>query len=120
MGPQSIVISGQREAIAAITAQLEAEGIKATPLQVSHAFHSPLMEPMLAQFEQIAREVVYSPPSLKLIANVTGELATADIATPQYWCRHIREPVQFAASMATLRQAGYKTFVEVGHLSHSC
>ena len=113
-GPQSMVISGEQGAIAAVVADLQASGIKTKPLQVSHAFHSPLMEPMLAEFEQIASAIHYSAPRLKLISNLTGELATGAIATPEYWCRHIRQPVQFAPSMATLRQQGYELLVEIG------
>ncbi len=113
-GPESIVISGQREAIATIIATLEAEGITIKPLSVSHAFHSPLMEPMLADFESIVREITFSRPQIDLISNLTGELAAADITTPEYWCRHIRQPVKFAASMATLHQQGCDVFVEIG------
>ncbi|NET03815.1 MAG: amino acid adenylation domain-containing protein [Symploca sp. SIO2B6] len=111
-GPQSVVISGKREAINAICASLEAEEIKTKKLTVSHAFHSPLMEPMLAEFEQIARQVSFSIPQIQLISNITGEIATDEIATPEYWCRHVREPVQFAASMKGL--AGADILVEIG------
>ncbi len=113
-GPQSIVISGQRRAIQAVIAALEAEGVKTKKLKVSHAFHSPLMEPMLSAFEQVAADVAYSPPRIKLISNVTGELATDEIATPEYWCRHVRQPVRFAAGMETLHQQGYEVLVEIG------
>jgi malonyl CoA-acyl carrier protein transacylase len=113
-GPQSIVISGKREAAENAIATLKAQGVKTKKLNVSHAFHSPLMEPMLAAFEQVAAEVTYSSPQIKLISNVTGELATAEIATPEYWCRHVRLPVRFAQSMETLHQQGYELFVEIG------
>jgi len=72
------------------------------------------MEPMLAAFERVASEVTYSSPRIDLISNVTGELATAEIATPEYWCRHVRQPVKFTAGMETLRGAGYEVFVEIG------
>ena len=113
-GPQSTVISGKREAVQDAIATLQAEGVKAKKLTVSHAFHSPLMEPMLTAFEQVASEVSYSLPKIKLISNVTGELATAEIATPEYWCRHVRQPVRFAAGMETLYQQGYEVFLEIG------
>ncbi|MBD2464423.1 thioester reductase domain-containing protein [Oscillatoria sp. FACHB-1407] len=113
-GPQSIVISGEREAIAAVVATLQAEGIKTKPLTVSHAFHSPLMEPMLKAFERVARTVTYSSPRIKLISNVTGAIATDEITTPEYWCRHVRQAVRFAQSMETLHQQKYDVFVEVG------
>ncbi|MEN8215014.1 MAG: type I polyketide synthase [Pseudomonadota bacterium] len=114
-GPESIVISGQREAINAIISTFEAEGIKSKPLKVSHAFHSPLIEPMLSDFERVAKEITFSPPQIDLISNLTGELATQEITTPEYWCRHIRQPVKFASSMETLYQQGDEIlFVEIG------
>ncbi|HEY9740894.1 MAG TPA: thioester reductase domain-containing protein [Coleofasciculaceae cyanobacterium] len=113
-GPQSTVISGKREAVQDAIATLQAEGVKAKKLTVSHAFHSPLMEPMLVAFEQVASDISYSLPNIKLISNVTGELATAEIATPEYWCRHVRQPVRFAAGMETLHQQGYEVFLEIG------
>ncbi len=113
-GPRSIVISGKREAVQKAIATLKAEGVKAKKLTVSHAFHSPLMEPMLTAFERVAAEVSYSSPQIKLISNVTGELATAEITNPEYWCRHVRQSVRFAASMETLHQQGYEVFLEIG------
>jgi len=113
-GPQSVVISGRREAINTLCADLEATGVKTKKLNVSHAFHSPLIEPMVAEFEQLARQVKFAAPQGKLISNLTGELVTSEIATPQYWCRHLREPVRFAASMETLQQLGVEVFVELG------
>nr|DAB41918.1 TPA_exp: ArzP - PKS (KS, AT, OMT, ACP, TE) [Fischerella sp. PCC 9339] len=113
-GPQNIVISGKREAVNEVIAVLQAEEVQTRILKVSHAFHSPLMEPMLATFEQIAKQITYSSPRLDVISNVTGEIAKREIATPQYWCRHIRQPVKFAASMETLYQQGYEIFLEIG------
>ena len=113
-GPESMVLSGATEALESIVNQLESAEIKTTFLQVSHAFHSPLMEPMLAEFEQVARQISYSPPKLKLISNVTGQVATDEIATPKYWCRHILSPVNFAAGMETLHQQGCEIFLECG------
>lgn len=113
-GPQSIVISGQEKAVLAVASFLEAKGVKTTRLQVSHAFHSPLMEAMLSKFEQVARQVSYSPPQLELISNVTGKIAGAEIATPEYWCKHILSPVRFVTGIETLNQLGYKVFLECG------
>ena len=113
-GPESIVISGQREAIATITANLKVKGVKTKPLSVSHAFHSPLIEPMLPAFSQIVGEVTLSSPEINFISNLTGELATAEITTPAYWCRHVTHPVKFAASMATLHRQDCDVFVEIG------
>ncbi|NET12288.1 MAG: SDR family NAD(P)-dependent oxidoreductase, partial [Okeania sp. SIO1H6] len=113
-GPKSIVISGEREGIAAICSKLESQRVKAKKLQVSHAFHSPLMEPMLAEFAAVAQEVTYNQPRISLISNVTGEKVSAEIATPEYWVRHVRQPVKFAQSMKTLHEQGYQLFLEIG------
>ena len=113
-GRESVVISGKQEAINSICETLELEGIKTQKLPVSHGFHSPLMEPILAEFESIAQQVSFSIPHLQLISNLTGQVATNDIATPDYWVRHIRQPVQFAAAINGLAQQGIKIFLEIG------
>jgi len=112
--PDAQVISGQKEPIRAIAATLETQGIKVVPLQVSHAFHSPLMEPILEPFLQAASQVSYSQPAINMVSNLTGKPATEDIATPEYWCRHLREAVQFHQGMKTLEQQGASIFVECG------
>lgn len=129
-GPQNVVISGEKEAVAAIVKALEAEGIKSKALTVSHAFHSPLMEPMLEAFESVAAEIVFQPPRVPLISNVTGRRLEIQswqagsapaahqpgaFANPQiYWRRHVRETVRFAASMHTLQEMGCQVFLELG------
>ncbi len=113
-GPQSVVISGKKTAIKAIERNLAAKGVKTKKLTVSHAFHSPLMEPILAEFERVVAQVRFNLPQLKLIGNVTGELATEEITTSKYWCDHLRQPVQFMASMSTLEQQGIDVLVEIG------
>ncbi|MDZ8033647.1 type I polyketide synthase [Nostoc sp. DedSLP04] len=110
--PQSTVISGQTATVQAIVTELEKLGVKSKQLQVSHAFHSPLMKPMVAQFESVARQITYHSPHLKLISNITGAIATSEVTTPEYWSRHILAPVDFAASMQTLHQQGYEVFLE--------
>ncbi|MEH2032454.1 MAG: beta-ketoacyl synthase N-terminal-like domain-containing protein, partial [Nostoc sp.] len=110
--PQSTVISGQTATVQAIVNELEKLGVKSKKLQVSHAFHSPLMKPMVAQFESVARQITYHSPHLKLISNITGAIATSEVTTPEYWSRHILSPVNFAASMQTLHQQGYEVFLE--------
>ncbi|QHG20750.1 type I polyketide synthase [Nostoc sp. ATCC 53789] len=113
-GPQSIVISGEAEAIGAVQNSLEAEDIKTKRLQVSHAFHSHLMEPMLADFEAVASEITYNQPNIPLVSNVTGARAENSIATASYWVNHVRQPVKFAQSMDALQQEGYSIFLEIG------
>ncbi|GAB1545334.1 hypothetical protein NUACC21_80100 [Scytonema sp. NUACC21] len=113
-GPQSLVISGEYQSIDTICAILAAQGIKTKPLQVSHAFHSPLMQPILAEFESVAGEITYSPPQIPFISNLTGKPATVEITTPRYWCEHLLQSVQFAASMEHLSEKEYRFFVEIG------
>ena len=112
--PQNVVISGRKEAVDAVRASLEAAGVKTTPLTVSHAFHSPLMEPMLADFAAVARTIQYASPRIKLVSNLTGKLAASTLATPEYWVQHVRQPVAFAAGMATLQAQGCQVFIEIG------
>ncbi len=113
-GPKSTVISGEAKAIAHVTAQLEAQTIKTKPLQVSHAFHSALMEPMLKDFHKVAASITYHNPQLPIISLLTGKLATAEIATADYWVRHVRSPVQFLSAIQTLSTQPIKTFLEIG------
>ncbi|MEM9217717.1 MAG: SDR family NAD(P)-dependent oxidoreductase, partial [Cyanobacteria bacterium P01_F01_bin.150] len=113
-GPESTVISGEESAVLDIAQQLEAQGIKTKQLQVSHAFHSPLMEPMLHEFEQVTGQISYSQPQLKLISNVTGQIVTEEVTTPDYWCRHVLSTVNFAAGMERLRQEEINIFLECG------
>ena len=113
-GHKSIVISGESSAVAAATATLEAKGVETKQIKVSRGFHSYLMQPMLQEFEQIARKITYSSPQIKIISNVTGTVADASIATPEYWCNHLIKPVLFTASMDTFEQLEDRVFVEIG------
>ncbi|MBP5974475.1 AMP-binding protein [Brasilonema sp. CT11] len=113
-GPENIVISGKQDAVEAVSASVQAKGIKTKSLQVSHAFHSPLMEPILDEFAAVASEVTYTKPCLPLISNVTGQLVNDDMSTAQYWVRHLRQPVQFAESIQTLNLHGCEVLVEIG------
>ena len=113
-GPQSTVISGAAETIRTLSHSLESLGIKTKQLQVSHAFHSPLMGPMLADFETVTNQITYHQPRIPLISNVTGARADESITTASYWVNHVRQPVKFAQSMETLHQEGYEVFLEIG------
>jgi acyl transferase domain-containing protein len=98
---QNTVISGTKAAVQQVVQQLESAGIRSRWLQVSHAFHSPQMEPILDVFEQLAQSVTFAPPQIPLISNLTGTcLETAPDAC--YWRSHLREPVQFATGLHTL------------------
>ena len=113
-GPDQVVISGDGAAVEAVIADLRQDGIRAKRLTVSHAFHSPLMDSILRPFEQVAAEVRYARPRIRLFSNVTGEAAGAEVMAPAYWRDHIRQPVQFARSIENLHQAGYEVFLEIG------
>lgn len=113
-GPEHTVISGDTEAVSLICEQLETDGVGVQPLQVSHAFHSPLMEPMLDEFRRIAESIAFNAPQISCISNLTGEPVGEEIAKAEYWVRHVREPVQFAAGVAALEQTGVDVYLEVG------
>ncbi|MEL6223569.1 MAG: type I polyketide synthase, partial [Cyanobacteria bacterium J06627_8] len=119
-GIRNSVISGEQTAVDRIAQQLEADGIEVRPLQVSHAFHSALMEPMLDEFRTVAESVHYSVPQLPLVSNLSGQFADSAIAAGDYWCQHIRQPVQFAKGIETLIQSDYTMFLEVGPKSTLC
>lgn len=112
--PAETVISGAASAVEALCQQFEADGIKAKALKVSHAFHSPLMEPMLENFERVVKNIQFQKPQLKLVSNRTGAVISADIANPAYWVRHVREAVRFSDSIQTLYESGCRIFVEIG------
>ncbi|ONI83204.1 hypothetical protein ALI144C_17055 [Actinosynnema sp. ALI-1.44] len=110
-GPASVVVSGAEAAVAEIEAELS--GVRTRRLTVSHAFHSPLMEPMLEEFRTAIAGLTFSPPTLPIVSNLTGELNTA-LSSPEYWVRHVREAVRFADGVRALETAGVRTFVEIG------
>ncbi|MFJ9456859.1 type I polyketide synthase [Kitasatospora sp. NPDC101447] len=110
-GPTSVVVSGAEEAVEKIRAHFAER--KTTRLRVSHAFHSPLMDPMLEDFREVLNGLSYSAPSIPLVSNLTGALG-ADLTTPDYWVRHVRETVRFADGVRALREAGATAFVELG------
>ncbi|MBB4689251.1 acyl transferase domain-containing protein/NADPH:quinone reductase-like Zn-dependent oxidoreductase/short-subunit dehydrogenase/acyl carrier protein [Amycolatopsis jiangsuensis] len=111
-GARSVVVSGEE---AAVLATVDALGeVRSKRLTVSHAFHSPLMEPMLAEFRAVAQSLTYHRPTVPLVSGLTGAPVTDEVCDPDYWVRHVREPVRFADSLSSLRTAGVRTFVEIG------
>lgn len=113
-GPDETVISGERAVVQVLCDELRARGIKSQLLHSAYAFHSPLLSPILDAFTQIATTISYAPPRIKLITNLTGQAAQREITGPEYWRRHMREPVQFAKDIRTLSELGIKLFLEVG------
>ncbi|MFA7755831.1 SDR family NAD(P)-dependent oxidoreductase [Streptomyces sp. NRRL B-2790] len=111
-GPSSVVVSGDETAALVIAAAFAAQGRKTSRLKVSHAFHSPLMDPMLEEFAQVVRGLAFEKPQLPVVSNLTGRLVEA--YTPEYWVRHVREAVRFADGVRTLHDLGVKTFIEIG------
>jgi polyketide synthase 12 len=113
-GPSSVVVSGDEDAVTAVADQLHAQGRRVHKLAVSHAFHSPLMEPMIGEFKAAARELAVNPLKIPVISNVTGQLAGDDFASADYWTQHIRAAVRFADSVRYANSAGATRFLEVG------
>jgi amino acid adenylation domain-containing protein len=114
-GPENVVISGERDAVMKTVETLEAQGITWIRLNTSHAFHSPLMEPVLSSFKAVAAEIDYTAPKTGLISNLTGLPANGDLVChADYWVRHIREAVRFQSGIQTLYEQGCTVFVEIG------
>ncbi len=112
--PGQQVISGNREAVQQVCDLLQQEGIRSKMLDVSHAFHSTLMEPMLDEFGKIISNIHFSSPQLPVISNITGELCTDEMASPDYWVKHIRATVLFTRGVKTLESLGVTLALEAG------
>ncbi|WP_374711188.1 SDR family NAD(P)-dependent oxidoreductase [Actinoplanes couchii] len=114
-GPSSTVISGAGAAVERVTRLWAERGRRTRRLRVSHAFHSPLMYPMLADYERVVRELRPAAPVLPVVSTVTGELLTAEQATSaEYWVDQVRATVRFADGARALERLGTGTFLEVG------
>lgn len=113
-GPEEVVISGPDSAVDRVCDDLQKRGIGSQRLNVSHAFHSPLLQPILDQFEEAAKAVRFHSPKVEFISNVTGERAGNEVLSASYWRRHLRETVRFAQGMSQLFASGYTTFLEIG------
>jgi natural product biosynthesis luciferase-like monooxygenase protein/amino acid adenylation domain-containing protein len=114
-GPANTVIAGRAAALDDILAELRQRNIDARRLTVSHAFHSPLMDPMLDAFAEEVDKIRFHPLSLPLVSNLTGEVLPAGARfDAHYWLRHTREPVRFQAGIRTLLGTGCQLFLEVG------
>ncbi len=114
-GPSAVVISGDEEAVLELARAWEEQGRRTKRLRVSHAFHSPRMEGMLAEFADVLGGLSFAEPRIPIVSNVTGELVSAErLCSPGYWVEHVREPVRFLEGMRWLDARGVKNFLELG------
>jgi len=133
-GPRSIVVSGKRERVEFLEKEFQKEGVATQALTVSHAFHSPLMDPILKSFEEKAGQLQYQAPQITLVSNLTGKIFNQDftlsLTLPHpsklpagrrgggdwgaYWARHLREAVRFSEGLQALVDEGFDCFVEIG------
>ena len=113
--PANVVVSGRTEAVREVVQHFARDGVAARELRVSHAFHSPLMDPILERFAGVAQKLDYGRPRIPFLSNLTGmEVTDGRASSADYWCRHLRETVLFADSMAGIGARGKHLFLEVG------
>ncbi len=113
-GGRATVVSGAQDDLDRFVAALDADGIATRPLTVSHAFHSPRMDPMLAGFEAVVAGLTPRPAVLDVYSNVTGQAERAALADPTYWTRHLRGTVRFAPGVLAAADAGCDVLLELG------
>ncbi|MBY8843593.1 SDR family NAD(P)-dependent oxidoreductase [Streptomyces sp. SP2-10] len=114
-GPTAVVLSGSADAVLGIAERLRGMGRKTKRLEVSHAFHSPLMDPMLDRFAEVAHRVRFARAGTPFVSTVTGRPVTGEeLGSPEYWVRHVRQPVRFHDAVSALAADGVTTFLEVG------
>ncbi|MFJ5227415.1 type I polyketide synthase [Streptomyces sp. NPDC088400] len=112
--PESVVLAGEPDAVRGVVEQLESDGVRTRWLPVDHAFHTPLMDPMLEEFAAALADVEFAAPQIPVVSTVTGELAGADFGSAAYWVEHARQPVRFADAVHTARELGARIWAEVG------
>ncbi|MEU9015555.1 SDR family NAD(P)-dependent oxidoreductase, partial [Streptomyces sp. NPDC048479] len=113
-GPQSVVVAGDVHAVMEISAGFAVQGRKTKRLVVSHAFHSPHMDGMLADFREIAEGLSYEAPRIPVVSNLTGAVVTDEMSSADFWVRHVREGVRFLDGIRALETAGVTTYIELG------
>src|SRR5262249_44119836 len=106
--------SGEEAGVLSVSAAFAAKGTRTHRLNVSHAFHSALMDPMLKAFDRVAADVSYRPARIAVVSNVSGKLAEGELSTAAYWVRHVREGVRFADGVAALHASGVSKYLELG------
>ncbi len=113
-GPEATVIAGDADLAERVAAGWQERGVATRRLTVSHAFHSPHMDDMLAEFREVAAGVDYQEPTIPIVSTLTGRLDPAELTTPEHWVRHVRQPVRFDAGARGLRAAGAGAYLELG------
>ncbi|MEM9455613.1 MAG: SDR family NAD(P)-dependent oxidoreductase [Myxococcota bacterium] len=113
-GPRHVVVSGAASAVARVQQALERDQVRCRRLEVSHAFHSPLIEPMLGGLAEDLQAVSWREPCIPLVSNLTGELVRDELCSTDYWLEHTRKPVAFVQGMQTLHGLGCEAYVELG------
>ncbi|WP_425574847.1 type I polyketide synthase, partial [Streptantibioticus ferralitis] len=114
-GPTSVVIAGDEDAVLEIAGAFERQGRRTKRLTVSHAFHSPRMDGMLAEFRRVAQVLEYQAPRIPIVSTLTGGVVSAEqICSPEYWVRHVREAVRFLDGVRALEAQGVSTYLELG------
>lgn len=113
-GPESVVVAGCTEALARIVDALRQQGVESKYLDVTRAFHSPLMRTMLDEFAAVASQIDYQRASIELVSNVTGQCLGERIADAQYWVEHTLAAVEFAAGVRTMHACAIEVYLEVG------
>ncbi|MFF4322629.1 type I polyketide synthase [Streptomyces sp. NPDC001568] len=112
--PDSVVLAGEGDAVRGVVEKLDAEGLRTRWLSASHAFHTPLMAPMLEDFAAVIADLSFGPAEIPVVSTVSGELTGADFGSPAYWVEHVRQPVRFAEAVAKARELGVRVWAEVG------
>ncbi|MGW3572304.1 SDR family NAD(P)-dependent oxidoreductase, partial [Streptomyces sp. NPDC000941] len=118
-GPEAVVIAGDESAVRDVVDEIAARGRRTKRLSVSHAFHSPLMDPMLDDFRTVAEGLTYHAPRIPMVSMVTGTPVPGsgtdgETLSADYWVQHARAAVRFADGLRTLEDAGVDTFLEIG------
>lgn len=113
-GPSSVVIAGEKAAVAQIVESLAADGVRHKALEVSHAFHSPLMQPMLGAFAEVASSITYHAPKIKIASTLTGQWIQKDMQSADYWVQHVASPVNFLGAVEVLATQKLGGLLEIG------